>query len=126
MSNGTETMGLLTFLLWIGFSSLVAGIAEKRGHPRILWFIASLLISPLAAGIAVLVFVPEQEQFDASLDGWHVVHNEERIGPMTGANLQSIAKKLRRRDKVWREGMKEWREVHTMRGLVPSEPPSWE
>ena len=46
-------MGTVLFF-WIGFSIVVAVAASARGRTGILWFLLSLLISPLIALLLVL------------------------------------------------------------------------
>src|SRR6478735_1888360 len=51
--QGRSKMGTVLFF-WIGFSIVVAVAASARGRTGILWFLLSLLISPLIALLLVL------------------------------------------------------------------------
>ena len=43
------------FVFWLGFSVIVAILASRRGRNGFGWFLLSALISPLLAGLLVLV-----------------------------------------------------------------------
>jgi hypothetical protein len=43
------------FILWLALAIIVAILASKRGRSGILWFLISVVISPLIAGLLVLV-----------------------------------------------------------------------
>jgi hypothetical protein len=48
--------------LWIGLSVVAGAAAQARGRPGALWFLGSLLISPLLGLLLVLVLRPMEPQ----------------------------------------------------------------
>lgn len=51
------------FVLWLVFSIIVAVLANHRGRSGLGWFLLACLISPLIAGLLVLIF-PTKEGRD--------------------------------------------------------------
>jgi hypothetical protein len=46
------------FLVWFGFTGLVAFAADARGRNPAVWTILSLIFSPILGGFALLMFPP--------------------------------------------------------------------
>ena len=61
-------MGLLVFvlafvLIWVLLAALVGEFAKKRGHSSALWYVFSLICSPLI-GFAVVAAVPPAAELE--------------------------------------------------------------
>lgn len=54
-SNARKEIHMLIIVLWIVFSFVVAAGARNRRRSGFMWFLGSLLISPVITGIALLV-----------------------------------------------------------------------
>lgn len=53
-------------LFWLGLSFVVAVAANTRGRLGVAWFIVSLIVSPLIAGLLVLA-LPRRERGDGPI-----------------------------------------------------------
>lgn len=55
---------------------------------------------------------------------WHYSKNGQQHGPVSAADLKAMAQagELAPTDKVWKEGMAEWKTARTVKGLFPSPP----
>ena len=89
-------MGLLVFalafvLIWVLLAALVGEFAEKRGHSSALWYIFSLICSPLI-GFAVVAGLPSLGDLNPAAYKQcahcsNMVKVEEAICPYCNADL---------------------------------------
>jgi uncharacterized paraquat-inducible protein A len=88
-------------LFWVGFALVVAFLASSRGRSSVGWFLLSLVISPLLAGLLVLalgragphkplmdqLFEPAQAQEVRCTECREVVRHDARRCKHCGATL---------------------------------------
>lgn len=57
---------------------------------------------------------------------WYYAHGDEEKGPVTAAQLKSLAMagKLAPQDLVWKEGMPDWTPAQEVKGLFPKDAPA--